>query len=33
LEKISRTGESSLTEEERQFLAEASRRYQQQRRR
>jgi membrane associated rhomboid family serine protease len=33
LEKISRTGESSLTEEERRFLADASRRYQQQRRR
>ena len=33
LEKISRTGESSLTEEERQFLADASRRYQQHRRR
>ncbi|HEY2761014.1 MAG TPA: rhomboid family intramembrane serine protease [Pirellulales bacterium] len=33
LEKISRSGESSLTGEERQFLAEASRRYQQQRRR
>lgn len=33
LEKISRSGEGSLSEEERQFLAEASRRYQQQRRR
>jgi membrane associated rhomboid family serine protease len=33
LEKISTSGEGSLTEEERQFLAEASRRYQQQRRR
>lgn len=33
LEKISRSGEGSLTEEERQFLADASRRYQQQRRR
>jgi len=33
LEKISRTGEGSLTDEERQFLADASRRYQQQRRR
>ena len=32
LEKISRTGESSLTDEERQFLADASRRYQQRRR-
>ncbi len=32
LEKISRSGEASLTAEERQFLAEASRRYQQQRR-
>jgi hypothetical protein len=32
LEKISRSGESSLTAEERQFLADASRRYQQQRR-
>jgi membrane associated rhomboid family serine protease len=32
LEKISRSGESSLTTEERQFLADASRRYQQQRR-
>jgi membrane associated rhomboid family serine protease len=33
LEKISTSGEGSLTDEERQFLAEASRRYQQQRRR
>ncbi len=33
LEKISREGEASLTSEERQFLADASRRYQQQRRR
>ncbi len=33
LEKISRTGEGSLTDEERRFLSEASRRYQQQRRR
>ncbi|HZZ28174.1 MAG TPA: rhomboid family intramembrane serine protease [Pirellulales bacterium] len=33
LEKISQTGESSLTAEERQFLADASRRYQQHRRR
>ncbi len=33
LEKISREGEASLTAEERQFLADASRRYQQQRRR
>jgi membrane associated rhomboid family serine protease len=33
LEKISRSGEGSLTDEERQFLADASRRYQQQRRR
>ncbi|HTQ38378.1 MAG TPA: rhomboid family intramembrane serine protease [Pirellulales bacterium] len=33
LEKISTSGESSLTAEERQFLADASRRYQQQRRR
>jgi membrane associated rhomboid family serine protease len=32
LEKISRSGEASLSEEERQFLAEASRRYQQRRR-
>ena len=32
LEKISQTGETSLTAEERQFLADASRRYQQQRR-
>lgn len=32
LEKISREGEGSLTDEERQFLAEASRRYQQRRR-
>jgi membrane associated rhomboid family serine protease len=32
LEKISVSGESSLTEEEREFLAEASRRYQQRRR-
>ena len=32
LEKISRSGEASLTEEERKFLAEASRRYQQRRR-
>jgi membrane associated rhomboid family serine protease len=33
LAKISASGEGSLTDEERQFLAEASRRYQQQRRR
>jgi membrane associated rhomboid family serine protease len=33
LEKISTSGESSLTDEERQFLADASRRYQQQKRR
>ncbi len=33
LEKISREGESSLTDEERQFLQDASRRYQQHRRR
>jgi membrane associated rhomboid family serine protease len=33
LEKISREGEASLTDEERQFLAEASRRYQHHRRR
>jgi membrane associated rhomboid family serine protease len=33
LEKISRSGEGSLNEEERQFLADASRRYQQHRRR
>jgi membrane associated rhomboid family serine protease len=33
LAKISREGESSLTDEERQFLQDASRRYQQQRRR
>jgi membrane associated rhomboid family serine protease len=33
LEKISRSGESSLTDDERQFLSDASRRYQQQRRR
>jgi membrane associated rhomboid family serine protease len=33
LEKISREGESNLTSEERQFLTDASRRYQQQRRR
>ena len=33
LEKISRSGEASLTAEERQFLAEASRRYQQHQRR
>ena len=33
LEKISTSGEGSLTDEERQFLAEASRRYQQHRRR
>jgi membrane associated rhomboid family serine protease len=32
LEKISHSGEASLTDEERQFLAEASRRYQQRRR-
>jgi hypothetical protein len=32
LAKISATGEGSLTEEERQFLADASRRYQQRRR-
>lgn len=32
LEKISRSGEASLTDEERQFLADASRRYQQRRR-
>jgi hypothetical protein len=32
LEKISRSGEASLSEEERQFLADASRRYQQRRR-
>ena len=33
LAKISREGEASLTNEERQFLADASRRYQQQKRR
>ncbi len=33
LEKISTSGEGSLTDEERKFLADASRRYQQQRRR